>query len=381
MSTLRAALEAALTANPHDLAAHMAYGDLLAEQGDPRGEFIQVQLALEDPSRSPEQRRELQAREADLLKKHAADWLGPIHAMFVGAEDEPPFDLEWYRPEECSYQFSRGWLDSLSLHYTNSAVIGALAACPTAGLLRELGFDNDDYDDSGIPALPSLRCLGNLRVFRAGEEGSSSRVRGEGIASAIARMPRLEELYLYARRPELPEVFAVPMPHLRTLRAWHSYEYRLGALANNPTLGNLVTLHCHPHAIEYDDMEEGAYIRAEDFIALVRSPHLKSLANLHLYLTDIGDRGIAALVESGMLKQLRVLDLWSGCITDEGARLLAASPDLPQLQQLRLSHNGLTDEGIELLRATHVNLEAEKQFDLESMAEDEREYLFYGDCE
>jgi uncharacterized protein (TIGR02996 family) len=42
----RAALETALFDHPDDLATHMAYADLLREQGDPRGEFIQVQLAL-----------------------------------------------------------------------------------------------------------------------------------------------------------------------------------------------------------------------------------------------------------------------------------------------------------------------------------------------
>jgi uncharacterized protein (TIGR02996 family) len=45
---LREALEAALVENPDDLAAHRAYADHLMELGDPRGEFIQVQLALED---------------------------------------------------------------------------------------------------------------------------------------------------------------------------------------------------------------------------------------------------------------------------------------------------------------------------------------------
>src|SRR4051812_25937071 len=42
------ALERAIAANPHDLAAWGAYADYLAEQGDPRGEFMHVQLALED---------------------------------------------------------------------------------------------------------------------------------------------------------------------------------------------------------------------------------------------------------------------------------------------------------------------------------------------
>src|SRR5581483_12257097 len=49
---LRQAMEQSLAANPDDLATHMAYADHLVELGDPRGEFIQVQLALEDPRRS-----------------------------------------------------------------------------------------------------------------------------------------------------------------------------------------------------------------------------------------------------------------------------------------------------------------------------------------
>src|SRR5215510_1694290 len=43
-SPLVASLEAALVENPDDLAAHSAYADYLAEQGDPRGELIQLQL-------------------------------------------------------------------------------------------------------------------------------------------------------------------------------------------------------------------------------------------------------------------------------------------------------------------------------------------------
>ena len=66
----RAALEAALLDNPDDLVTRMAYADHLHEQGDPRGEFIQVQLALEEPGRSADERRTLRAREKALLKAH-----------------------------------------------------------------------------------------------------------------------------------------------------------------------------------------------------------------------------------------------------------------------------------------------------------------------
>src|SRR5438034_6067161 len=77
---LRRALEDALAENPDDRAAHAAYADLLSEQGDPRGELIQVQLALEDPSLSAAERDRLGGREQALLAEHSAAWLGSLAA-------------------------------------------------------------------------------------------------------------------------------------------------------------------------------------------------------------------------------------------------------------------------------------------------------------
>jgi uncharacterized protein (TIGR02996 family) len=73
--SLRESLEAAIRANPDDRAAHSAYADYLQEQGDPRGELIAVQLALEDP-RTPEELQRLQAREKQLLDEHRREWVG-----------------------------------------------------------------------------------------------------------------------------------------------------------------------------------------------------------------------------------------------------------------------------------------------------------------
>src|SRR5262249_39601743 len=75
VSDLRAALEAAIAEDPDDLASHAAYADYLVEQGDPRGEFIQVQFALESVTTTDQRRQELQAREKDLLAAHEAEWL------------------------------------------------------------------------------------------------------------------------------------------------------------------------------------------------------------------------------------------------------------------------------------------------------------------
>src|ERR671932_402591 len=65
LSPTQKALEQALAENPDDRAAHSAYADYLAEQGDPRGELIQTQLAMEDPGRPPAERQQLRKREQE----------------------------------------------------------------------------------------------------------------------------------------------------------------------------------------------------------------------------------------------------------------------------------------------------------------------------
>src|SRR5262249_5005166 len=53
------AFERALAADPNDVAGWCAFADYLAERGDPRGEFMQVQLALENESLPKAQRTTL----------------------------------------------------------------------------------------------------------------------------------------------------------------------------------------------------------------------------------------------------------------------------------------------------------------------------------
>ena len=384
MSTLRAALEEALAANPDDLATHMAYADLLTEQGDPRGELVQVQLALEDPSRPAKERAELQRREKALLEAHQREWLGDLAELLLTPKAmayQPAdglFGLGYFHPGS-EFAFRRGWLHALKLCNFNTPVAQALCRASAARLLRELTIDDSpEYEDPGYGALAEAPFLGCVRRFQLGPQQDSSHTPGEGALALVQRMPRIEELYLYAHNVELEEVFALPMPNLRALHVWNiNTEYPLGALAANPSLTNLVELSFWPHALEPGDPE--GYIQPGPFRELCFSPHLRSLTHLVVYLSEIGDDGARALVESGMLRRLRVLDLNNGCITDEGARALAASPDLRRLERLRISANGLTEAGIAALQATGVTLEATPQYNAGSL--EDREYLWYGDCE
>src|SRR5207244_4361932 len=117
-------------ANPDDLATHMAYADHLVEQGDPRGEFIQVQLALEDPRRSTAERNELRKRELELLAAHQAEWIGDAADLFVPTKDLAAlgerFGVSLYRNDDFAFGFARGWLDTLELPRFSTGIAEAL---------------------------------------------------------------------------------------------------------------------------------------------------------------------------------------------------------------------------------------------------------------
>jgi uncharacterized protein (TIGR02996 family) len=389
-------LENAIFANPDDLAPYAAYADWLTQQGDPRGEFIQVQLALEEPGRSAAERKQLQKREKELLKKHQRDWLGNLARFFMDQEGVP----EYFSAENAfQCKFQRGWLDTLQINPLTVEISRALAKAPQTRLVRRLilqetayeeegDFDDDDDipEETENPTLYPLQgsnYLGNVRVFQLGElyedsqyGGPSCHTNGEGVMDLVKKMPLLEELYLMAHHVDTDRLFSLKtLTHLRILEVDHLHHYPLERLARNPALGQLTQLRFHPHGLDHDE----AYIRLPGLRALIRSPHLRSLTQLRLCLSDMGDKGCEEIVNSGFLKRLKVLDLSHGCITDEGARLLAACPDLGHLELLNLNYNALTQKGINALKAVGIPVLTKDQF-----SEDEIEegmYLYGGDPE
>jgi hypothetical protein len=256
-----------------------------------------------------------------------------------------------------------------------------LGRSPSLGLLRCLTFPTVDYEASGFEELDRFPLLPNLQSFVLGSEDRSC--VGEDAAGSLLpatdllrKMPRLKELRLYARDLAADEIFGLPFPHLKVLYVYHLHDYPLEYLADNSTLGNLERLALWPHGLEYDD--EAAYITFEGVRALVHSPHLKKLTHLQLRLTDLGDEGCAEIVRSGILRRLKTLDITGGRVTDAGARVLAACPDLKHLERLEIVNNWLTPAGVAALQAVGINVEAKEQLNPDS---EEREYLFYGDCE
>jgi uncharacterized protein (TIGR02996 family) len=407
---LQQALEAALVENSDDVAAYSAYADYLMEQGDPRGEFIQVQLALEDPGRPTPERARLRDRENELLKQHAREWLGDLGRFLVG---------NWSGPDKpFHYQFHRGWLDLVRVLPSPDVILAALGRSPEVRLLRQLeviydmayhpfDFDrllegpkrglsddeqeNEIYDEATImPPLIESQYLANLRVFKLGYSDTaeplshSTMVRpfencnAEQIIELLRNCPRLEELYLNTSLAGIEGLFALPsLDKLRVLQYYYGNDYMgdnpqgaypLTALANNGSLQRLATLRLHPGREATIDLDE--------IDAVLRSPNLPSLSHLQVHMTTYGDEGCRAIGESGVLRRLKVLDIGYGNMTDEGARLLAANADLKHLELLDVSRNALTARGTSILRGTGVNVVGDNQHDV-----GEEDYLYEVDLE
>ncbi|MFQ3592169.1 MAG: TIGR02996 domain-containing protein [Gemmataceae bacterium] len=64
--------------DPEDDLPRFVLGDLLADRGDPRGEFLQVEMQLHTGQLTSAQRQYLEHRRRSLLGRHVLDWLGPF---------------------------------------------------------------------------------------------------------------------------------------------------------------------------------------------------------------------------------------------------------------------------------------------------------------
>jgi uncharacterized protein (TIGR02996 family) len=388
-------MEAALAESPDDLATHSAYADYLMEQGDPLGEFIQVQLALEDESRPATERKKLREREAALLNKHSKRWLGDVGRFLHG---------DWSGPgKPWEYRFHRGWLDFVRVLPFPDAAVVALALSPEARLLRQLEvvydmryhpFDfepflvgpraaladdeeeNETYDGATIlPPLFASSHITNLRSFKIGfSDDFQDNLRHSTcilvfedshalqVIELLKRNPHMEELYLNTGLGDVSPIFKLPqIQNLRVLQYyfWCNYMgdedagYPLRALADSTSLRRLEVLRLHPGRDEIIDIE--------DLDALLRSPSLPALTHLQAHMTNFDDEDYQRITDSGILRRLKVLDLGYGNMTDAGARILAASPDLRNLETLLVSRNALTARGLAALRATGVNVVADDQ--------------------
>jgi uncharacterized protein (TIGR02996 family) len=300
--------------DPDDDGPRLIYADWLDEQGDPRGEFIRVQLALARLPESDRRRPGLLRAERDLLGRYGAQWAAPFRGLATGPV------------------FRRGFVDEVKVTARQFLARGAalFAVWPFRRLcLLDLGGHLDVVLSS-----PLLARLSGLTVY--------AQHLGEPLARALADSPHLAALTeLRLGRNRVGDAGAGWMavsPHLSRLEVLDLSENELGPaaggalaagvrdlnlgqnrlgdagaarLAEQPAAAGLQALRLDSNALTDVGLE-----------ALARSPHLTRLTTLDVSWNPIGDAGFRALMESKTLRHLRQLVFTEMCVSDRLGREL-----------------------------------------------------------
>lgn len=314
----------AILANPDDDQLRLIYADWLEERGDPRGEFIRVQMELAATKPDPHRAHDLLVREKELLAAHEEEWVRPLGSLLRG------------------WTFRRGFLNEVEMSCGTflSQAPALFQAAPVRGL--KVYYGNHLADD--FANCPYLSRLDKLSIA-----GKNQTALGENGLLTLARSPYLTSL----RALELP-AHGVDLRSIRELTA-------------SPALAGLVTLDVKDNDIG----DLGLH-------AILGSPHLTQLRRLVLSRCGIGNSGMSAVVRSNLIGQLETLALdgnfkidnrgvraladcrrldslrtlslgWCSEINGLAVRALTQSKQLTDLTELDLSHTPLGDTGAEAL--------------------------------
>jgi uncharacterized protein (TIGR02996 family) len=271
MTDDRAALERALAADPADRPTHAAYADMLAEAGDPRGDYVRLQLALEDRTQPIETLRAMEQEAFALRQAHEAAWLGPLadHVNPAAGLDRRDVNVEVLEAN-VQVTYRRGWVHELRVRHLTIPVIEAIRACPLVRLTDALEVEAGNLTHRVIEVLPSLRRL----TLLAGDWSPQTEDAGW--------------LHAVRTRHGFREILRNPSPRLAYLTI---------------------------HTPDFDDAAVGD---------LVNSGVLETLTDLDLSDCAITDDGAASLANCPAVHRLDTLELAGNHISPVGIDLLAA---------------------------------------------------------
>lgn len=323
MATTAQALLAEVLRSPGDDERRRLYADALVELGDPRGEFIHVQLRAAALPVSPERAR-LEARAAELLREHEATWAPPLGPMGE------------------SQTFTRGFVETLRVGERAELPPGQAPLLPDHPVKALTAFTNDAFE-AGIPdVVGRLPPLERLELIGLPPEELLS-LEGLGASSS------LHTLELSADR------LFIPLARLRL--------QGLRALSLRSTAGDreVETLCRQRWAPQLRALSLSGELSASGARTLARSRALDGLETLGLAGNfRLGDAGFVAL-GSFAGTALRALDVSHCDMGGAGLRALLRMP-LSALTHFSAHHDRLTAADVDPLTAalppglTHLKL-------------------------
>jgi uncharacterized protein (TIGR02996 family) len=386
-----------IRAYPDDDTPRLIYADWLDERGDPRGEFIRVQIALarlsgrnpfsylpgtmvsaatslwSSPAGEASPRyAELRRREFLLLSRHREEWLAPFRGWTSGEEFRRGF-VESVKITARAFLAHAPRLFALTpLRHVQILDLDhgadSLAACPFLDRLEALTIHAQYCGPSLAAALARSPYLHHLRQLRL----SRNRLGDEGLVHLCRRSwPSLEELDLsdngLTGAAALHLQKSQAFPRLRCLQLRDNDLGPAGAchLADGPLLRQLQFLGLAGNRLGQSHFAGPLH----SLVSILSVPHLDLADNgftaeslrgwlfppldcptvpvryLDLSRNPLGDAGSITLASARHLEELRVLILCWCNIGDAGAQALARAFHLRHLHTLDLSNNPIGGEG------------------------------------
>ncbi len=352
----REAFVSAIAANPADDLPRLVFADWLDEHGEgDRADFIRTQIRCHHAL--PDERIQLDARAADLLREHWMTWFGP----FLRAID-PHADLA--RRYRYGGNFHPAMLAEISPVFATRDETPATHVYVSNGFVSLLGVDVGRWADGASLAEAFrhepprvLQCRDGLRS-----------PRWERFTEPVLR--RVEHLTLYqqwAWQVSAPESTALlEDPHLAGVRqfslmsedgrerwartplpvAWlerfvrSSLAYRLTGLHLPCISPEGVAPLCRPGRLQLERLELGGILTADGLRRLGGSESGTTVRELSLNTARLVNADVAALARDPWRK-LTHLELRVNMLTAAVLPALASAAFVPQLKVLDLSGNPL----------------------------------------
>jgi uncharacterized protein (TIGR02996 family) len=309
----------AVLERPDDDAPRLVYADALMAEGDPRGEFIQVQCALKARRGDTSA---LMTRERALLSAHKAQWEAPFEGV----------GLVW----------SRGFPETVIGQ--GKALVKLLPACVEELPIRSVTVSSTDLDSFvALTKLPALRRVAELEI--SGSDRYDDWTIGDVGAEALARAPMdaLRKLTLGPNR--IGTEGSLHLSMALWLMKLTKFAYGGNVLDAN-IVGSLTSvreLSIQGNSVPCTSLNDGIErLRLSDCRLIGALPKLPHLHTLILDQSRVGDEGALELVR-GPFPKLEVLRLDHNGIGDLGAAALSAT-QLP-LVELNLSNNYIKTTG------------------------------------
>lgn len=367
-----------IRAYPDDDAQRLIFADWLDEEGDPRGRFVRVQLALAHLPEGDRARPALLAEERQLLAVHRDEWEAPFRGLVSGPVFRRGFVDEVKVEAKQFLQHAHRIFDVAPVRHVHLLDVGgslpAVTQCPYLSRLAALTVYAQHAGEPLARAVARSPHLVGLRSLHLGRNRFADDA-AEHLASS-PHLAALEELDLSEN--EIGETGARALaaaPHLGNLQRLELRENRLGPAGAEALAGadRLTAL----RKLGLSDNEVGAprllsITRAHDLLKVPvldlalnglthaslqaifarppsASPDSLRLEELHLGSNTLDDAGAVVLAHCPHLATLTVLTLPNCNIGDEGARALANSPHLNRVRHLDLSNNPIGDSGFRAL--------------------------------